>query len=224
MREKGKNKELFDHIGNDNLRTTFKIADKTKIVDGVTLHQIVALPGNKFATPGTLGGWVEREENLSGDAWVADNACVYGNAEVFGNTLIEDDAQVYGDAKIHGITEEPLTISWDLKVHGGDWIETPYYGSGAIWTINISSPDTVRIGCRDYSFEKWHKSYKAILRMYHLENIDENGVVECVEVYNNICCRYGKVDYMVSLDEILDSYRKARAEAALTIVRALPTI
>ena len=119
------------------MRTTFKITNETKTVAGITLHQIMALPGNKFAISGTLGGWIEREENLSDGAWVADNACVSGNAEVFGNTLIEDDAQICGDAKIHGEAEEPLTISWDLKVHGGDWTEVPYYGSGAIWTINI---------------------------------------------------------------------------------------
>lgn len=203
------------------MRTTFEITDKAKTVDGVTLHQIMALPGNKFTPFGTLGGWIEQEENLSDGAWVADDACVYGKAKVFGNTLIEDDARIYGDAKIHGESDEPLTVSWDLKVHGGDWTETPYYGSGAIWTINISSPDTVRIGCQDYSFEKWHKSYKAILRMYRLENIDETGVMECVEVYNRICRRYGKAEYTVSLDEVLTSYRKTKTGTFLNFAQAL---
>ena len=159
------------------LRTTYKLTNQTKEVNGMTLHRIRALPGNKFAVVGTYGGWIEREENLSDGAQVADNACVFGNAAVFGNTLIEDDAQIYGDAKIHGETEEPLTVSWDLKVHGGDWTEIPYYGSGAIWTINISSPDTVRIGCRDYSFERWKKSFSAIFLAYRGEKKDGKGVI-----------------------------------------------
>lgn len=203
------------------MRTTFKITNETKTVAGVTLHRIKALSGNKFAISGTLGGWIEQEENLSDGAWVADNACVFGNAEVFGNTLIEDDAQIYGDAKIHGETEEPLIVSWDLKVHGGDWTEIPYYGSGAIWTINISSPDTVRIGCRDYSFEKWKKSFPAIIRTYRSEQIDENGVMECVDAYNMICCRYGKELYMVDMDKILNTWRGERVKAMAAIAAAV---
>lgn len=181
----------------------------------------MALTGNKFAISGTLGGWIEREENLSDGAWVADNACVYGNAEVFGNTLIEDDAQIYGDAKIHGETEEPLVISWDLKIHGGDWTEIPYYGSGAIWTINISSPDTVRIGCRDYSFEKWKKSFPAIIRAYRSEQIDEKGVKECVNVYNKICHIYGKKVYSVDLNEVLAVWRREKARVATAVAEMI---
>ena len=127
---------------------------------------------------------------------------------------------VYGDALIHGETDNVLTVSFDTKVHGGDWTEEPYRRCGGPWTINISSPDTVRIGCRDYTFEKWHKSYKAIMRMYRLENIDTNGIEECVTVYNNICLCYGKAEYMVNLDEVLASYRKTRTETLLTFAQA----
>lgn len=203
------------------MRTTYEITDVSKTVNGVTVHRIRALPENKFASPGTLGGWIEKENNLEDGAWVADEAEVYGNAVVYGNTLIEDDSMVYGDATVHGETDEILTLSFGTKVHGGDWTEEPYRRYGGLWTINISSPDTVRIGCRDYTFEKWHKSFKAIIRTYRLEAIDENGVKECVEVYNDICCRYGKAEYMVNLDEVLDSYRKARLGAALSIVQTL---
>lgn len=47
---------------------------------------------------GELGGYVEKEPNLShdGNAWVWGNATVCGNAEVFG------DAEVYGEAKVCG--------------------------------------------------------------------------------------------------------------------------
>ena len=45
---------------------------------------------------GDLGGYVEKEDNLShdGDAWVFGNARVSGNAWVFGN------AKVYGNALV----------------------------------------------------------------------------------------------------------------------------
>lgn len=205
----------------DILKTTYQITDQTKTVDGVTLHRIMALPGNRFAAHGVLGGWIEKEENLSDGAWVSDNACVFGDAVVSGNTLIEDDAQIYGSAKIHGDAGEPLIISWDLKVHGGNWTETPYYGSGAIWTINISSPDTVRIGCRDYTFEKWHRSFKAIMRVYRMEAIDEKGIRECTEIYNRICHIYGKQKYAVDLNEVLEAYQQIRTQTALNVIQAL---
>lgn len=35
-----------------------------------------------YVTAGTLGGWVEKEDNLQDSAWVADEACVYRNAQV----------------------------------------------------------------------------------------------------------------------------------------------
>lgn len=203
------------------MRFTYEITDETRAVHGVMLNRIRALPGNKFAAPGVLGGWIEKEENLFDGAWVADNACVFEDAVVSGNTLIQDDAQIYGNAKIHGDAGEPLTISWDLKVHGGDWTETPYYGSGAIWTINISSPDTVRIGCRDYTFEKWYRSFKAIMRVYRMETIDKKGVMECIEIYNRICHIYGKREYAVDLNEVLEAYRQIRVQTILAMANGI---
>ena len=59
---------------------------------------------------GDLGGWVEKEDNLSqsGNAWVSGNAVVYGNAKVSGSAWVYGDAKVsgnavvYGDAKVYG--------------------------------------------------------------------------------------------------------------------------
>ena len=57
---------------------------------------------------GDLGGYVEKEENLShsGKAWVDDIAVVFGDAEVSDNAwvggyaLVHDRAKVYGSAKV----------------------------------------------------------------------------------------------------------------------------
>lgn len=202
------------------MRATYELTRETRKERDITLYRIMALPGNKFAAPGTLGGWIEKEENLQDGAWVADNACVYGNAQVRGNSLIADRAQIYGNAIIDGSADELLTIEWDLKVHGGYWTQAPYYGSGGIWTINISSPDSVRIGCRDYTFERWKNSYKAVLRMYRLEAVDTNGIKECVNIYNRICHIYGKDEFLIDVNDATKAYRITRAETILSIAFA----
>ena len=50
-----------------------------------TLHRIKATVEFGFVKVGELGGWIEKEENLSheGKAWVWGNAEVWGNAKVF---------------------------------------------------------------------------------------------------------------------------------------------
>ena len=56
---------------------------------------------------GDLGGWIEKEENLSheGKAWVWGNAEVCGNAKVWGNAEVCGDAKVWGNAKVCGDAE-----------------------------------------------------------------------------------------------------------------------
>ena len=51
----------------------------------ITLKRIRATMEFGIIKIGDLGGWIEKEENLShkGDAWVWGNAEVYGDAEVF---------------------------------------------------------------------------------------------------------------------------------------------
>ena len=76
----------------------FELTSETKVVLGRTLHRIRALISFGDVEAGSLGGWIEKEENLdhSGKAWV------YGNAQVFGNACVYGDAQVYGDARVYG--------------------------------------------------------------------------------------------------------------------------
>lgn len=61
-----------------------------------TLHRIRATVAFGIVEVGDLGGWIEKEENLSheGKAWVWGNAKVCGDAKVWGN------AEVCGDAKV----------------------------------------------------------------------------------------------------------------------------
>ena len=71
---------------------------------GTKLFRIKALIEFGNVKAGELGGFVEKEENLSqdGNAWVYDNARVYGDAWVYGNAWVHGDACVYGDARVCG--------------------------------------------------------------------------------------------------------------------------
>ncbi len=75
---------------------------------GIKLFQIKCTKAFKNANEGDLGGYVEKEENLSqsgnaqvyGDARVSGDAQVYGNAQVYGDARVSGDAWVSGDARV----------------------------------------------------------------------------------------------------------------------------
>ena len=65
---------------------------------------------------GELGGFIEKEENLSheGNAWVYGDAKVCGNAKVFGDAKVCGNAWVFGDAEVCGNAK----VFGDAKVCG----------------------------------------------------------------------------------------------------------
>src|SRR5580692_7393317 len=87
----------------------FKLTNEVKVQLGVILYRIQAtkdLPNR--VKKGELGGFVQKLDNLSDNAWVYEgaqvsgNAKVYGNAQIYGNAEISDNAQVSGNAKVYG--------------------------------------------------------------------------------------------------------------------------
>lgn len=68
-----------------------------------TLFRIKALISFGNVEAGELGGYIEKEGNLSheGNAWVYDNARVYGNAWVCDNARVCGNAEVYGNARVY---------------------------------------------------------------------------------------------------------------------------
>ena len=82
----------------------FKLTKEAKIVFGIKLFRIQALISFNDVIKGELGGWLEKEENLSqfGDAWVSGDARVSGRARVSGDAWISGRARVSGDAWISG--------------------------------------------------------------------------------------------------------------------------
>ena len=67
----------------------FEFTGETKTISlffrTATLHRIRAIAEFGLVKIGDLGGWIEKEENLSheGKAWVCGDAEVWGNAKVF---------------------------------------------------------------------------------------------------------------------------------------------
>ena len=86
------------------MKKKFSLTKTTKEHFGTNLFQIKAEVSFGSVSKGELGGYVEKEENLSQEdnAWVYGNASVYGNARVSGNARVYGDASVYGDARVSG--------------------------------------------------------------------------------------------------------------------------
>lgn len=89
----------------------YELTENYIIFNGRKLFQIKALISFGDVKPGDLGGYIEKERNLSqwdDNAWVSDNAVIYGNAKICGNaaicgnTVICDNAIIKGNAKICG--------------------------------------------------------------------------------------------------------------------------
>ncbi|MDP0269322.1 hypothetical protein Q7279_10595 [Glaesserella parasuis] len=87
---------------------------------GRTLYRIKALITFGLVGAGQLGGYIETEKNLdhSGNAWVYDNALVYGDARVYGNACVYDNALVYGDARVYGNAQ----VYGNARVFGNAWM------------------------------------------------------------------------------------------------------
>lgn len=103
---------------------------------GKKLFRIKALVEFGSVKAGELGGYAEKEENISqdGNAWVSGDARVYGNAWVSG------DARVYGDAWVHG----------NAKVFGNAWV----YGDTEVSGDAKVSDNAEVSGDADYALVK----------------------------------------------------------------------
>lgn len=74
----------------------FKLTKNTKTFCGRTFYQIKAVASFGLVVSGDLGGWVEKENNLSqnGNAWVSGYARVFGGAQVHGDARVSGNASV----------------------------------------------------------------------------------------------------------------------------------
>jgi carbonic anhydrase/acetyltransferase-like protein (isoleucine patch superfamily) len=82
----------------------YELTDKTADYRGRVLHRIRALKDFYGVKKGDLGGWIEKEDNLSHDGacWVCGNATVYGDAILCEDARAFDYAEVGDDAIVSG--------------------------------------------------------------------------------------------------------------------------
>ena len=142
----------------------YELTDETiRLDEGTVLHRIRAARDFTLAdgTPvrkGDLGGWIERESNLShlggawvygeakvcGKAWVYDEASVcgkawvYDEASVYGSARVCGSAEVYGSARVCGSAE--VASSEDYAVFKNTW-------SSFRWFTYTRSNRMWRVGC-----------------------------------------------------------------------------
>ena len=94
----------------------YKLSEETLEIDGHVLHRIIALRDFGEVKKGDLGGFIEKESNLShnSNCWIYNDAVVRGDAIVYGNAKVCDDAMVCGDATVYGNAE----VCGEAEVHG----------------------------------------------------------------------------------------------------------
>ena len=151
---------------------------------GIKLFQIKCTKAFKNANEGDLGGYVEKEENLSqsGDAWVYGKAQVYGDARVSGDAQVYGNAQVYGDARVSG----DAWVSGDARVEN-DHMHCGFdcFGSCNRHTHAYMTNENkveIRCGCFRGSIEEferkvkethagtiYEKQYKAIINLIKIK-------------------------------------------------------
>ena len=91
-----------------NTRKKYELTEETiTLFKDYMLYRIKALRDFGGIKAGDLGGYIEKERNLShnGDAWLYEDAMVYGDAQVYGNARVYGEAEVYGEARIYGEAE-----------------------------------------------------------------------------------------------------------------------
>ena len=104
----------------------FGLTTNSKMHLGKKLFQIKALISFGNVEEGDLGGFIEKEDNLSqsGNAWVYGNAEVSGNARVSGNAEVSGNAWVYGNAWVSGNAR----VYGNAEVSGNAWV----YGNARV--------------------------------------------------------------------------------------------
>ena len=93
-----------------NCEKKYEMTEEVLQIYGRTLRRIRALKNFADVKIGDLGGFIEKDENLShiGDSWiygdakVYDNARIYDNACIFGNARVYDDVRVFGNGLVRG--------------------------------------------------------------------------------------------------------------------------
>lgn len=196
----------------------YEFTGEEKNIYGVKLKRI------KRISDGKIGGWIEKEDNLShfGKSWIYDEAIVYGNSKIYGNAEIRDSVFVYGNAKIYDNAEvsgyadisentiicenakisEIIRVFGDIKIYGDANISGKFniHGNVRLYGGNISKSG-------DYMVFK-NNLTSGIYYTYNFTNDiwvigyfvgDTNELKECLNTNEN---ELQKIEYGMAIDYI----------------------
>ena len=141
---------------------------------GKKLFRIKALVEFGDVKAGELGGYVEKEGNVSqdGNAWVYEDAAVYGDAKVYEDAQVYGYAQVYGDARVYGYAQVygdarvygDAAFSGDARVSGNaDYACIKGFGTEFRHTTFYKTKENgigVKCGCFNGSLEQFREQVK----------------------------------------------------------------
>lgn len=129
----------------------------TKVFFGKTLFRIQALNSFGDVQEGDLGGYIEKEKNLShdGNAWVYNNAQVFDEALVCGNAKIFGSAKIFGNAKVYD-NAQIYDYAWvfsNVRVLGNAWVcGNARVGGNATISGNAYVCDNAYVGGNSWVF------------------------------------------------------------------------
>lgn len=131
-------------------------SESITLPDGTRLYRIKALRDFGNVNAGDLGGFIEKENNLShsGNARVGDNAEVSDNARVCDDTWVGGNAQVCGNARVSG--NAGIETDNDLCLFG-------YFGSLNRTTTAFKTRDGgigIRCGCFYGTLDEFRQEVK----------------------------------------------------------------
>lgn len=152
----------------------YQITDESINFEGRVLNRIRALASFGDVKEGDLGGFIEKQENLSiltqeGNSWIYDDAKVFGeaiiavngkvkdNAIVFEKAMISDNAVISNNAKLFGRAyaggaaeiKDNAVVSGHVKILDGAKIsgDIKVKGYTSIWGDTSISGDSKFEGC-----------------------------------------------------------------------------
>jgi hypothetical protein len=145
---------------------------------GNNLFRIKALVDFGTIRAGELGGFAEKEENLSNN----DNAWVYGDAQVSGNAQVSGDARVSGDAWVSGNADFAVVEGFGRQFRATTFFRCKdkilrvqcgcFYGDLAQFREIVK---------KTHGDSKYAKEYLAIADLMELHFSDEEGRQEVTE-------------------------------------------
>ena len=139
---------------------------------GRTLYRIKATTDFGDVEKGELGGYIEKEENLShlGNAWVTGNARVSDDAWVTGNARVSGNAWVTGNARVSELGDVVV-----FKNHWSSGRHFTYTKSNKMWKVGCFYGTGAELIAKAYEdSEVSGKHYESYVNLVlELEKIDK---------------------------------------------------